>query len=121
MRITTSANSVPLLLMGMATTDTMPPKTVFNSDEQKLSPTGQPLYSARGLTAMAVDDQGRASGADPSVTVSLVHPQPINVQVLYRLTGTAIVTHYVQSNGRLGVSIIADSIEPVPEKNRESK
>lgn len=118
MRLTVPATAInDLVFMSMATVDTMPPKADYNTGEQKLSPDNKPLYNARGLTAIGTDNDGNATGADNSVSLALTTPKPIKMGVLYRLTGQSTITHYVQSNGRLGVSIIADSVEPVQVRN----
>lgn len=121
MRIIVPAHSLKdVLFMSMATTDTMPPKTDYNTGEHKTAPNGKPLFNARGLQAIGTDQDGNASGADTSVTLALTQPTAIQLGMIYRLAGEVTITHYVQSNNRLGVSIIADSVEPIRTSN-ESK
>lgn len=109
MKLTVDASQLDIPFMAMESAAQMSEKKDFNTGSQKTTEDGKGLYAARGLKAIQMRD-GMPSGSDDSVSLALVNPAPITFSRLYKLTGTATITHYVQGNGRLGVSIVADGI-----------
>ena len=78
----------------------------------KNTPDGKTIYAARALSALRVVD-GQPAGADQSVSLGLTDPpKGIAFGTIYRLDGPADIVHYVQQNGRLGVSITGTSVVP---------
>ena len=112
MKLTIPAKQLPLKFLAMADEGTQAPKKEYGTDEQKLDENGKPLYAARNLQAIVLDDAGNAHGADKSVTLNVRKPNAINFGATYVLTGDVTVVHYVGGNGRMAVSLTADGFEP---------
>lgn len=112
MKLTIPAKQLPLKFMGLSEEDSQAPKKEYGTDEQKLDENGKPLYTARGLQAIALDESGNPTGADKSVSLNIRSTAPVKFGEIYVLTGNVTVTHYVGGNGRMAVSITADGFEP---------
>jgi len=115
MKLTVNAEQLDLRFMSMANEETQPPKKVFGSeaDEQKTDDNGYPLFAARNLQALRLNEDGSPSGTENGVTVSLRETAPLVFGQVYKLTGDVTVNHWITNSKQLGVSIIADSVEPV--------
>lgn len=81
--------------------------------ETKTTADGRPLYRA-DFNVLALDENGVPARQERDVSLSLVKPVDVMAGVYYVLAGEVTVTHYVTANGRLGVSLIAETV--VPEK-----
>lgn len=94
--------------------------------ETKTAPdsSGRPQYKTQ-LQVMVVDDSGVPSRQEKNATVSLLEPADIQFGQTYNAKGKVWITHYTNDSGRMGVSIIAESVTPValntasPQKNSE--
>lgn len=118
MKITVEAKNVPVVFMSMANEAVLPPKKDFDSGEQKVVD-GKPVYTARALKAIRFDENNAPAGQDDSVSLSLLSQPEGGVRFggQYALSGVVRIVHYVQNNGRLGVSITADGVRQVHMKS----
>lgn len=81
--------------------------------ETKVAPDGSGRAQYRtNLQAMALDDDGNPYRQERDVTVSILEPADVQFGQVYNLKGQVWVTHYVTNGGRMGVSIVAESVTP---------
>lgn len=81
--------------------------------ETKTTDDGRPLYRV-DFNVLALDENGVPARQERDVFLSLIKPVDILPGIYYILAGEVTVTHYVTATGRLGVSLIAETV--VPEK-----
>ena len=77
----------------------------------KQSPDGRPIHRT-SLKALRLQD-GQPVGEDKSVSLSIIDRVDIAAGKQYELTGIVWATHYVGNDGRLALSIIAESVKEV--------
>lgn len=84
--------------------------------EVKTAPDGRPVFrtSLKGLT---LDDAGKPSKEEQNLTLAVIEPCDVSAGVPMVAAGRVWVTHYVTNNNRLGVSIIAERLEPLNATN----
>lgn len=89
--------------------------------ETKTAPDGSGRVQHRTqLKALALDEDGNAVREERDVTVSLLEPANVEIGKYYDLDGDIWVTHYM-NNGRMGVSIVAETIVPSDESKSTPK
>lgn len=79
----------------------------------KLAIDGSPLFGARALEAVELDDLGTPTGKASNTFFSVKRPIDVVPGSLYRLTGPYTITPFVTDKNRLGVSVVAESLEVV--------
>lgn len=82
----------------------------------KTSPDGRNLYRT-DLKAVALDEQGQPIREEQNVTLAVIEPTAVTASIPMKATGKIWVTHYITNNNRIGVSIIAERLEPVTSNN----
>ena len=118
MKIETSNFDVLFLSMGSAKpADFLPKKD--GDGNPKLSPSGKPLFRASALRAIRMDQDGHPAGEDSSVSLAVEQPASITFGKLYKVSGKTFVTPYVNGDGRLGLSISAETIVPATAQGGE--
>lgn len=119
MKITTTASALSGSIKLMATlpqkASDAQAKTFANKDtgvvETKTDASGRPLYRV-DFNVLSLDENGVPVRQERDVTIAVVKPADVAAGVYYVLAGEVTVIHYVTNNGRLGVSIVADTIAP---------
>jgi len=77
----------------------------------KQSPDGRPIHRT-SLKALRLQD-GLPVGEDRSVSLSVIDCVDIAAGRLYELAGAVWATHYIGNDGRLALSLIAESVKEV--------
>ena len=107
-----NGRELDVAFVSMEALDVLPPKKDMNGG-QKLDDQGNPLFNARALKAVRIEN-GRSVGSDDAVSLALrEQPGKLAFLGIYALDGNVSIVHYVQNNGRLGVSITADRVVPL--------
>lgn len=125
MRITTDAKnlvqSIALMSMVPQQAADAQVKTFTHKDtgvmETKTDTNGRPLYRA-DFNVVTLQD-GVPVRQEKDVTVALVKPVDVQAGLFYSLAGEVTVTHYVTNAGRLGVSIVAESVQPQQQAQKQ--
>ena len=110
MQIHTDSFPVPFIALGAVKPGDFQAKTDLEG-HGKTSPSGKPLFRVPQLRALRVID-GVPAGEDSSVSLAVEQPFELVFGRAYTLAGDVFVTPYVQQNGRLGLSVIAERIVP---------
>lgn len=125
MRITTDAKnlaqSIALMSMVPQQAADAQVKSFTHKDtgvmETKTDAHGRPLYRA-DFNVVSMQD-GVPVRQEKDVTVALVKPVDVMPGVFYSLAGEVTVTHYVTNSNRLGVSIVAESVQPQQQAQKQ--
>lgn len=84
-------------------------KKDFNSEEVKKSQDGRTIHTTR--KAMLWMDENGEEVRDLSVAV--IETAEVKAMGRVRIAGKTWITHYIKDGRRLGVSIVAERLEPV--------
>lgn len=76
----------------------------------KTAPDGSTLYRCASAKVVALDADGRPEREESNASVAVLKPCALKAGEVARAVGRVWVTHYVTNGGRLGVSIIAESL-----------
>lgn len=84
--------------------------------ETKTAPDGSNRVQYRtNLDALHLDENGTVDRKEREVTLSVLKPIDLKIGVFYELSGDVWVTHYQNNNGRIAVSIVAETVAPKTE------
>lgn len=86
----------------------------------KTAPDGRPVYRT-DLKALAVDESGKPTREEHNISITVLEPSEIIAGIPMKATGTIWVTPYVTNTNRIGISIIAERLEPVTSNNGGTK
>lgn len=111
--VVNDGRALNILVQSTGVADVLEPRVVFGTTENKLSDDGKVLLNARSLEVLKMEN-GQPVGLEKNVSVSLTEqPQGgLKFGQLYVLAGRVSVNHYGKDGGGVGVSIVADRVQP---------
>lgn len=105
----TSTDSFKILGMGSE------PKARTDKDGNPKLFDGKPTFSLGGIAVKSGSNGGRL----PGVSVHCLEPVNLELGRQYVTKGKIFITPYVQSNGFVGLSIVASEIQEAPKEPKE--